>query len=183
METSAQTINLFQMNAGFSPVFSLISKYLRIISLVFVIVLIFVGAGIAFWFYSLNVTRQMTEQKKLALVKQIESNVAKEAMMKETKFRLSSIGKILSLQESFTPFLDTTIRIAQVPELTSFTLGDQNVVALSIKTKTLSRAIEISNAVFTLVSERKIFSPMLDSLTVESDGSVQMNISFKVILK
>jgi hypothetical protein len=182
MEDKGKSINLFDTKASLSPGWQLVEKYL-ILARIYLLGFVCIGGALLVLTY--GVVRVRTTQldgQYTQLYKTIQGQSVKEGLLLALRARIASLKKILDVQFSLAPYIDTTLLIARPPELTSFSIGEKNTVQISVELPDIGQAISMMETVMILVEENKISLPNLTSLRVEKDGSIVMGITYSVLL-
>lgn len=180
---SGKSINLFDTKASLSPIWQVVEKYL-LISRQYLLGFVLI-AGIAlmatYGVVRFRTTQLDADQKQL--FQTIQDQQVKEGLLLALRARITSLKKILDVQFSVAPYIDTTLLLARPPELTSFSIGEKNTVQISVKLSTIGEAVSMMEVVVKLVNENRIRNPNLTSLSVDKAGSITMGITYSVLLK
>lgn len=180
---SGKSINLFDAKVSLTPIWQVVEKYL-LISRQYLLGFVLI-AGIAlmatYGVVLFRVKQLDADQKQLTQI--IQTQQVKEGLLLALRARITSLKKILDVQFSVAPYIDTTLLLARPPELTSFSIGEKNTVQISVKLPTIEGAVSLVERVVKLVNENRIRNPNLTSLSVDKEGSIMMGITYSVLLK
>jgi hypothetical protein len=179
---SGKSINLFDAKVSLTPIWQVIEKYL-LISRQYLLGFVLI-AGIAlmatYGVVRFRITKLDADQKQLTQI--IQTQKVKEGLLLALRARITSLKKILDVQFSVAPYIDTTLLLARPPELTSFSIGEKNTVQISVKLPTIEGAVSLMEMVVKLVNENRIRNPNLTSLSVDKEGLIMMGITYSVLL-
>jgi hypothetical protein len=180
---SGKSINLFDTKANLTPAWQMVEKYL-LLSRQYLLGAVLVSGVILMIIYGIVRFRSAqldTDQRQLAQI--IESQSVKEGLLLALRARISSLKKIMDVQFSVAPYIDTTLLLARPPLLRSFSIGEKNTVQISVSLPTISDAVSMMETIVKLVNENSIRNPNLTSLSIDKSGIVTMGISYAVLLK
>lgn len=178
-----KSINLFDAKANLTPGWQLVEKYL-IISRQYLLGFVLITGIILTVVYGIVRIRSVqldAEQKQLSQT--IQNQNVKEGLLLALRARITSLKKILDVQFSLAPYIDTTLLLARPPKLASFSIGEKNTVQISVNLPTIGEAVSMMETIMSLVNENKIRNPNLTSLTIDKDGVIVMSITYSVLLK
>lgn len=182
MEEQHQTINLFQAKSDFSPLFSNVQRYTKIFGIACVLIILASGVGIAFFSNVISGRQESLKKEQETLEKEIENQTEKERMIEDIRARLHAISVINKLKESPVPFIDTLLIISpDAKNISSFLINDKSSVTISIKVTSMDEAMEMTEHLMMLAEQKKIRNPELNSMTMDVDGNIQMNVTYQVI--
>ena len=85
-------------------------------------------------------------------------------------------------QISIAPYIDTTLLIASPPQLSAFSLGDENSIRIEVQSETVEQAISVVETVMRLTEEKKIKNPVVTSITLDKNGAVMLGFTYFVVL-
>jgi len=180
MEDNA--INLFQNKVTYSPKLAVIERYLRMTRSIFLLGVLGVGLLTLIVYGIFQFQQRSLETKRQTLYEAVKQDVTKEAMLIALRARVSSLKKIMTYQISIAPYIDTTLLIASPPQLSTFSLGDQNSIHIEVQSETVEQAISVVETVMTLTEEKKIKNPVVTSITLDKNGTVMMGFTYSVVL-
>lgn len=180
---SGKSINLFDTKTSLTPVWQMVEKYL-LISRQFLLGFVLIAGCILVATYGVvrfRTTQLDAEQKQLTQT--IQTQKVKEGLLLALRARISSLKKIMDVQFSVAPYIDTTLLLSRPPLLRSFTIGEKNTVQISVTLPNIGDAVSLMTNVVKLVNDNSIRNPNLTSLSVDKDGSVTLGLSYSVLLK
>ncbi len=178
-----KSINLFDTKASLSPSWQLVEKYLVIIRQYLLGFVCIVGMLLVVVYGVIRMRTQQLDVEQKQLSQTIQNQNMKEGLLLALRARITSLKRILDVQFSVAPYIDTTLLLARPPLLTSFSIGEKNTVQISVELPTIQEAVSLMEAVVKLVEEHRIRTPNLTSLTVNKNGSIMMGITYSVLLK
>lgn len=180
---SGKSINLFDTKASLTPGWILAEKYLILLRQYFLGFILIAGILLVGTYGIVRLQKAKLDREEQQLATAIQSEHAKEGLLLALRARIASLKKILDVQLSVAPYIDTTLLLARPPRLTSFSIGDKNTVQISVELPDIGEAVSMMEVILQLVSENKIRNANLTSLTINKDGSVMMGIMYQVVLK
>lgn len=178
----ASGINLFQTKTQLSPALAEAEQYVRIIALALLAVLCAGGIVIGSLFIFFEKQKNTLEGERRQALGTIEGYINKETMLVVIHERLNFIDRVFATQQSFAPFIDTTIKIIGTRPLTSFSLGEQNTVSIALSLSSMNEAVTIISGIMGLESSGLIKNTIIDFLTLDENETVKLGVSYKVIL-
>ncbi len=180
MEDNA--INLFQNKVTYSPKLTVIERYLRIARSLFLFGVLGVSVLTLVVYGVFQFQQRSLEKKRQTLYEAVKQEVTKEAMLIALRARVSSLKKIMMYQISIAPYIDTTLLIASPPQLSAFSLGDENSIRIEVQSETVEQAISVVETVMRLTEEKKIKNPVVTSITLDKNGAVMLGFTYFVVL-
>lgn len=178
-----KSINLFDTKASLSPTWQLVEKYLIVARQYLLGFVCIVGVVLVVVYGGIRFRTQQLDGEQTQLSQTIQSQSRKEGLLLALRARITALKRILEVQFSVAPYIDTTLLLARPPQLTSFSIGEKNTVQISVELPTIGEAVSLMETIVKLVEEQRIRTPNLTSLTVNKDGSIMMGITYSVILK
>lgn len=180
---ASSDINLLQTKTTNSLFGRDSENVVRIITIV-VLSVTFVFGILAGSAYVLLDSQQKTlEQTKNQFTTVIKEYQEKESMLVATTSRLSLIQQIIKTQRSYAPYIDTTIKIlAPSYRLSSFSVGKDNTVNMTVDVNSISEAVDMLRTVLTMQDDRMITNLVLNSFSLDNQGKISVSISYTVIL-
>jgi len=176
------SVNLFQAQANLPPVLSFIEGYLRKIRFVLLTFIVCTGLVILGLHLYLSNRINTLEGRKTQLTAAVQQQVTTEAMLFTLRVRIAALKKILLFQKSIAPYIDVTMGLASPPRLTSFSLGENNKVQISVYLTSMNEAVELMKKIVDFTNAGKIRNPGLISFSIEKNGFITMGIVYTVIL-
>lgn len=179
---ASQDINLLQTKSDFHPVLNILERYVPVIAVGLVSLAAVAGVLLGLAFFLLTGQRDALGNERKQLVTQIEGDVKKESLLLLVRSRLSTLSTIIETQRSFVPYIDSTLSIVKSYTLTSFALGQNNTVNVTITVWSLQDAIDVLSTVMALEKNHTITNPVLTSCTIDGDGKIELGLSYTVVL-
>lgn len=183
MVSGQRSINLFDAKANLTPTWQLVEKYLLLIRQYLLGFVLIAGIGLVVTYGVVRMRTIQLDADQKQLSQTIQNQSVKEGLLLALRARISSLKKILDVQFSVAPYIDTTLLLAHPPRLTSFSIGELNTVQISVDLPDIWEAVSMMETIVKLVEENTIRNPNLTSLTVDKDGSIMMGLSYSVLLK
>lgn len=179
---SGKSINLFDTKANLTPKWQLVEKYLLLIRQYLLGFTIIVGVVLVVLYGVIRYRSGQLDTDQKQLFQTIQNQSVKEGLLFALRARIASLKKILDVQFSVAPYIDTTLLLARPPQLASFSIGENNTVQISVEFSDIGQAVSMMETVVKLVNENKIKNPNLTSLAVDKDGGITMGLSYSVVL-
>lgn len=171
-------INLLKAKTMLSPQLLAIEGQLRTASLAAVVLLVLTGMFFGVGYTILRRQRAALVSQKQSLMTTIDGELRKEGFYASLKDRLAIISNILQGQRSWLGVLDLIDRITASGARTSFTVNENDEVSLTVTNETLEDTFGVVERVLGEVSEKKIASPILESVQYQKDGTVRVSLTF-----
>ncbi|MDP1722700.1 MAG: hypothetical protein Q8L37_05820 [Candidatus Gottesmanbacteria bacterium] len=174
-------INLLKAKTMLTPQWVAIDGQLRTISIVLLIVLVLSGLFFGIGYAILRSQFAAMSAQKQTLMTAIGGQLRKEGLFASLKDRIAITGRILEGQRSWLGVLDLIDRITASGTRTSFSVGENDEVNLSITNKTLEDTFRVVERVLTEVARKTIANPILESVQYQKDGVVKVSLIFTPI--
>lgn len=174
-------INLLKAKTMLTPQWVAIEGQLRTASVVLLIALFLSGLFFGVGYGILRRQFTILTDRKQTLMTAIAGQLQKEGLFASLKDRITIAGRILETQRSWLGVLDLIDRITASQTRTSFTVGENDEVTLSITNKTLEDTFRVVERVLTEVADKTIANPILESVQYQKDGVVKVTLTFKPI--
>lgn len=174
-------INLLKAKTMLTPQWVAIEGQLRTVSVVLLIVLVLSGLFFGLGYAILRSQFTTVSAQKQTLMTAIGGQLRKEGLFASLKDRIAITGRILEAQRSWLGVLDLIDRITASGTRTSFSVGKNDEVNLSITNKTLEDTFRVVERVLTEVADKTIANPILESVQYQKDGVVKVSLTFTPI--
>lgn len=174
-------INLLKAKTMLTPQWVAIEGQLRTASVILLIVLVVSGLFFGIGYAILRSQLAAVSAQKQTLMTAIGGQLRKEGLFASLKDRIAITGRILEQQRSWLGVLDLIDRITASGTRTSFSVGENDEVNLSITNKTLEDTFRVVERVLTEVADKTIANPILESVQYQKDGVVKVSLTFTPI--
>ena len=178
---ASQNINLLQTKTTLQPILGMMEQYVRIASMIVLSILFSGGILVGIAFFVFGQKRDSMKVEKEQLLSQVKKDVATESLLVMIRSRIAVIDKIIGKQVSYAPFIDTTMKIIQSYPLSSFSLGEKNTVAITVKVASIEEAMNVLTTIMEMEQKKEIGDPILQSFSI-GEEKIQIGLSYTVIL-
>lgn len=177
MESS--NVNLIRPKAPGSAFSGGIVTHIRQIGWVSLIVFLTSGAlGLGSYFF-LRTALSSAKREDTRLSQQIRGLARIEGLSTIIGSRLAIVSRVLGSEKDIDSIIKLTESLAPEDWLSAISMGsDSERVAIKLIPKTLSEASQFVSGLLTLTREGKMTEAMLDSLTLDENGMVNISVSF-----
>lgn len=178
---ASQHINLFQSKATNQPILAFVETYIKPATVILLTIVFTGGVMVALAFYFFAQQRDLMELERQQLLVDIKNNSPKESLFLMIRNRLTAVDAILASQVSYTPYIDTTIKIIQSFPLTSFSMGDKNSVAIGVTVTSLPEAVRVLQTMMEMDRRKEITNPVLTTFSMD-EKKIQIGLSYTVVM-
>ncbi len=172
------SINLIKTSANVSPELAKIDGYLRLTSRVALILTLVTGSFLLLASVLLRVRLAEFDRQKKSLLASVASDSRKENALVVLKQRLGIIEKVRASVKPWHIVFAAVQNFASAERVSDVTLSDQGRVTVTVSTSSLEDMTSLVARVLALSSEKKLKNPVIESFTLNGDGSVQLSLSF-----
>lgn len=174
-------INLLKAKTMLTPQLVAIEGQLRIISVVLLVLVLCAGLFFGVGYVIFRRSLESLSGRKTALIAAVGKELQKEGLYASLKDRLAITGRIIEKQRSWLKVVDLVDRVTLSGPRTSFAVGENNEVNLSITSNSLEDAFDVVDRVIAEVEGKNMINPVLQSVQYGKDGSVRISLTFTPI--
>lgn len=174
-------INLLKAKTMLTPQWVAIEGQLRTASVVLLLVLFLSGLFFGVGYFIMRRQRDIALSQKQTLMTAIGGQLRKEGLFASLQDRVAIAGRILDTQRSWLGVLDLIERITASQTRTSFSVGENDEVTLSITNNTLEDTLRVVERVLMEAADKTIANPILESVQYQKDGIVKVSLTFTPI--
>lgn len=176
-------INLFRPTSRFSEQELSLFRKLRVYSAItlFVMIVISVFVGISYMAGANQFAR--LEEERLFLAKSISAQAKKEVFLLSFQERIPVAQQIMNNQYRFDRIFDALIEIASPSSMQTISFNKENndEMTVTITADSLKEVQGVVDRVLKKKQERIIHNPFIQSLSVGSNGDVELVLRFRPI--
>lgn len=174
-------INLLKAKTMLTPQWVAIEGQLKTASVVLLLVLFLSGVFFGVGYFIMRRQLDLALSQKQTLTTAIAGQLQKEGLLGSLKDRIAIAGRIIETQRSWLGVLDLIDRITASQTRTSFSVGENDEVTLSITNNTLEDTLRVVERVLMEVADKTIANPILESVQYQKDGIVKVSLTFTPI--
>lgn len=171
-------INLIKRDVRSMGEFSRLEEVLRIAALWSLAGLFVAGLIIGGLFLILRSRTQQAEEAKVRIVREINTQSAKEGLLLSLKDRIGIAGKALDAAKPWGKLFAVLGEISNAGTFSSISIDETGRVNTALELVSLDDAVSVIGNLMVLSSEKALRTPQMLSFALKDDGAVQLSISF-----
>jgi hypothetical protein len=178
----SMNINLLRTRSTLSQEELIFLQKLRFFSIAVISAVFIVGLFVGIAYIAGGMQYDRLERKRLALSRLINIQAKKQILLLSLQERIPIIEKVFDSQYSWDKVIDNIIEIISPPFLKRFSIEEDSTVHIMAHVNSLEELESIVVRTVKQAEEKKIRSPVINSLVVEKDGKIEARFTFTPML-